>query len=196
MNFIIPRLYVNYASKNIDEKSPNNDYTVKLSNFNKFSNRTEPNRIEPNRTEPNSVELIRFCHGEPYPNFYEFFDYFCVFLYKVRFGSVRSNRIDQFNIIQYLHGLNASYSVNFEVRFDRTEPNFLKKKHKNNKKVRVRFAVTNSYLIRFGSVRFGSTNAKPSIVSLYDECSFIILIIIIALKSYNFFNFIYVHYCK
>ncbi len=80
------------------------------------------------RTEPNSVQLIRFCHGEPYPNFYEFFDYFCVFLYKVRFGSVRSNRIDQFNIIQYLHDLNASYSVNFEVRFDRTEPNFLKKK--------------------------------------------------------------------
>ena len=117
---------------------------MKLSNFNKFSNRTKSNR-----TEPNSVELIRFCHGEPYPNFYEFFDYFCVFLYK--FGSVRSNRIDQFNIIQYLHDLNASYSVNFEVRFDRTEPNFLKKKHKNNKKFRVRFAVTNSFnLVRFG----------------------------------------------
>jgi len=36
--------------------------TVKLSNFNKFSNRTE---------------LIRFCHGDPYPNFNEFFDFFC-----------------------------------------------------------------------------------------------------------------------
>jgi hypothetical protein len=37
--------------------------TVKLSNLNKF----------PNRTEPNSVELIQFCHGEPstrnFPNF-------------------------------------------------------------------------------------------------------------------------------
>ena len=102
------------------------------------------------RTEPNSVELIRFCHGEPYPNFYEFFDYSIIVFFCIKFGSVRSNRIDQFNIIQYLHGLNASYSVNFEVRFDWTEPNFLKKKHKNNKKVRVRFAVTNSYLIRFG----------------------------------------------
>jgi hypothetical protein len=109
---------------------------VKLSNFNKFSNRTELSRNN--------------------SNFYEFFDYFCVFLSKVRFGSVRSNRIDQFNIIQYLHDLNASYSVDFEVRFDRTEPNFLKKKHKNIKKVRVRFAVTNSYLIIwFGSFRFG-----------------------------------------
>ena len=108
--------------------------TVKLSNFNKFSNRTElsrTNSILSRRTVP------------------ELFDYFCIFFKK--FGSVRSNRIDQLNIIQYLHHLNASYSVNFEVRFDRTEPNFLKKKHKNNKKVRVRFAVTNSYLIRFGS---------------------------------------------
>jgi len=36
-------------------------------------------------------------------------------------------------------------SAHFEVQFDRTE-----KKHKNNPKVRARFAVTNSYLIRFG----------------------------------------------
>ncbi len=42
--------------------------TMKLSNFNNF------------RIEQNSVELIRFCHGEPYPTFYEFFDYFCAFL--------------------------------------------------------------------------------------------------------------------
>jgi hypothetical protein len=28
MNFIIPKLYVNYASKNIDENSPNNDHMM------------------------------------------------------------------------------------------------------------------------------------------------------------------------
>ena len=56
------------------------------------SNRIEPNRTESNRTEPNSVELIRFCHGEPYPNFYLFFDFFCVFLLKVLFGSIEPNR--------------------------------------------------------------------------------------------------------
>jgi hypothetical protein len=69
-----------------------------------------------------------------------------------KYNSVRSNRIDQFNIIQYLHDLNASYSVNFEVRFDRSEPNFLKKKHKNNKKNSS--AVRRDELV-FNSVRFG-----------------------------------------
>jgi hypothetical protein len=123
-------------------------YTVKLSNFNKFSNRTEPNRTESNRTELSRTNSILSRRTVP-----ELLRIFLrVFLYKVRFGSVRSNRIDQFNIIQYLHGLNASYSVNFEVRFDRTEPNFLKKKHKNNKKVRV---VRRDELV-FNSVRFGS----------------------------------------
>ncbi len=66
---------------NLKKKLKNNYFSkltmVKLSNFNKFSNR---------------IELIRFCHGEPYPNFYEFFYYFCVFLYKVRFGSIEPNR--------------------------------------------------------------------------------------------------------
>ncbi len=37
---------------------------------------------------------------------------------------------------------NRAEPVNFEVRFDRTE--IFKKKHKNNKKIRVRFAVTKS----------------------------------------------------
>ncbi len=45
--------------------------TVKLSNLNKFSN----------RIEPNSVELIRFCNGEP--NFLIIFVFFCK-----KFGSV------------------------------------------------------------------------------------------------------------
>jgi len=119
--------------------------TVKLSNFNKFSNRTElsrTNSILSRRTVP---ELLRI--------FLIIFVFSCI-----KFGSVRSNRIDQFNIIQYLHDLNASYSVNFEVRFDRIEPNFLKKKHKNNKKVRVLFAVMNSYLIRFASLRKSQKN--------------------------------------
>ncbi len=104
------------------------------------------------RTEPNSIELILFCNGEPYPNFYEFFDYFCVFCKK--FGSVRSNRIDQLSIIQYLHHQNASFSAH--LKFGSIEPNrtFYKKKKKKKSKIRVRFAVTNSYLIRFGSIRF------------------------------------------
>ena len=108
--------------------------------------------------------------------------FFCI-----KFGSVRSNRIDQFNIIQYLHDLNASYSVDFEVRFDRTDPNFLKKKHKNNKKVRVRFAVTNSYLIRFGSLRFGSANAKPPKVSLYTACTVWVLVKSFTKMANNYF---------
>ncbi len=43
---------------------------------------------------------------------------------------------------------NKVSQVNFEVRFDRTE--LFTKKTQNNQKVRARFAVTNSYLIRFG----------------------------------------------
>ena len=132
--------------------------TVKLSNFNKFSNRTESNRIEPNRTELSRTNSI--LSRRTVPELLQIFWLFLCFF-------VKSSVLYQLNIIQYLHHLNASYSVHFEVRFDRSEPNFLQKKHKNNKKFRVRFAVTNSYLIRFGSLRFASANAKPSIVSLY-----------------------------
>jgi hypothetical protein len=48
------------------------------------------------------------------------------------------------------YSLNASYSVHFEVQFDRIE--LFTKKHKNNQKVRVRFDLANSYLIRFSSI--------------------------------------------
>jgi hypothetical protein len=98
-----------------------------------------------NRTELSRTNSILSNRTRNFPNFLIIFVFFCK-----KFGSVRSNRIDQLSIIQYLRHLNASYLVNFEVRFDRTEPNFLQKKTQNNKKVRVCFAVTNSYLIRFG----------------------------------------------
>jgi hypothetical protein len=115
--------------------------TVKLSNFNKFSNRTESNRTELSWT--NSILSRRTV-----PELLRIFWLFLCFFFK-KLGSVRSNRIGQFNIIQYLHDLNASYSVNFEVRFDRTEPNFLKKKPKIIKK----FERGSPWRIRFGSLR-------------------------------------------
>jgi len=41
-------------------------------------------------TIDNLIKSIRFCHGEPYQNFSEFFDYFCVFLQEVRFDRIES----------------------------------------------------------------------------------------------------------
>ncbi len=65
------------------------------------------------------IDFVTANRTRTFTNFLIIFVFFCIM-----FGSVRSNRIEQFNIIQYLHDLNASYSVNFEVRFDRIEPNF------------------------------------------------------------------------
>jgi len=126
-------------SKSISEIFVTYFGTVKL---NKFSNRTEPNRTEPKRTEHKRTELSRTNSILSRRTVREIFRIFWLFLFFFckKFGSVRSNRTE-------LHHLNASYSVNFEVHFDRIESNFLQK----NQKVRVQIAVTNSYLIRFAS---------------------------------------------
>ena len=78
---------------------------MNLSNLNNF------------RTEQNLVELIWFWlwldfdnRTRTFTNFLIIFDFFCK-----KFGSVQSNWIDQMYIIQYLHHLNASYSVYFEL---------------------------------------------------------------------------------
>ncbi len=54
----------------------------------------ESNRIESNRTELYRTNSILSRRTVP-----ELFDYFCIFFKK--FGSVRSNRIDQLDIIQH-----------------------------------------------------------------------------------------------
>ncbi len=89
--------------------------TVKQSNLNKISNRTKLSRT--------SSILSRRIVPELFRIFLIIFVFFCK-----NFGSVRSNRINQLNIIQYLHHQNASYSAYFEVRFDRTKL-FIKKTH-------------------------------------------------------------------
>ncbi len=93
------------------------------------------------RIESNSIESIRFCHGDLNKNFSEYLNYYTVFFLKssIRFDR---NRTDQVNKIHHLHRLNALYSVHFEVRFDRTEPNLLQKIEK--------IIEMNSHLIRFG----------------------------------------------
>jgi len=64
---------------------------------------------------------------------FKFFDYFCMSFFEK--SSVRSNRIDQLNVIHHFQHLNASYSLYFELS-NRTE--LFKIKHKNNQKVRTR----------------------------------------------------------
>jgi len=93
-----------------------------LHNFTMNSNYSETIELKLN-FELNPVELIRFCYGEPYPNynFWLFFDYFCVFFVNkfYRFGS---NRIDQLNTIQYLH--QSSRIIFSNLKFGSIEPNF------------------------------------------------------------------------
>ncbi len=84
-----------------------NQDTVKLLNF------------KPNRIESNTSSLRR--------NALELLDYFCLFVVKISIRLNRSNRTDQLNKNHRLHSLNASCSVHFKVRFDRTE--LIKKKY-------------------------------------------------------------------
>jgi len=72
------------------------------------------------------------------------------------------------------------HHIQLILKFVSIEPNFLKKKQKNNKKVRVRFAVTNSYLIRFASA-----NGWPSIVSLFLILIYLRLIYLYFYHNYN-----------
>jgi len=94
--------------------------TVKLSNLNLILN----------RAEPNSVELIRVCHGDPYPNFYE-----SSVIQKIGL-SLKSNQSTEHNVMS--SSLEYTYSV-------RKNTKIIKKFVKG----RVRFAVMNSYLIRY-----------------------------------------------
>ena len=61
-----------------------------------------------------------------------------------------SVRLDQLNIITHLHHLNSSYSIHFQVRFDRVKPEVFKK----FEKVRVWYELELNW-IYFYRVRLG-----------------------------------------
>ena len=151
--------------------------TVKLSNFKRILD-----RIESNRTQSNLFDFVTVNRTRTYSNFLNIFLFFCecskyalveleikLYFDQIKFSFIRFSFIF-LEMHLHLHKIlveivllllllqikKGLFGLNSFGRFDRTETNFLeknKKIDKNFEQVQVQFAVTNSHLIRFDSVR-------------------------------------------